>query len=129
MNPWSLLAVALGGALGTLGRLSADLAMADFLWGHEAATLSVNVLGAGALGLITGHGLPDLPRAFRDGLTVGVLGSYTTMSSVALIASATQWSAGLGYVALTMALGVILAWVGYRVGQYWAQRRSSGVGA
>lgn len=129
MTPWSLLVVALGGALGTLGRVSADLAMANMAWGHEGATLGVNVLGAFGLGLAAGHGLANLSPALRDGLTVGVLGSYTTMSSVALIASSTQWTTGLGYTALTMASGLAIAWVGYRAGRHWVAGRAPRVSA
>lgn len=129
MTLWSLLAVALGGALGTLGRLSADLAMADVSWGHEGATLGVNLIGAFALGMAAGHGLAGWSVALRDGLTIGVLGSYTTMSSVALIVTGSDWTLGIGYVALTLGLGLGVAALGYRAGRAWASRSLKGVGA
>jgi fluoride exporter len=113
---WPIVAVALGGALGTLGRIGADLAMAGLPGGHEWATLGVNVLGSLGLGLVMGHGLPGLSRALRDGLTVGVLGSYTTMSGVAVIAVALP-ALGVAYVLATVALGIASAWIGYLVGR------------
>jgi len=82
VNAWRIIAVALGGALGTLGRLGADQATEPLAFGNEIATLVVNLLGAFALGLASGHGLPALPRALREGLTTGLLGSYTTMSGI-----------------------------------------------
>lgn len=116
MSPWSLLAVAAGGALGTLGRLSADLAMTQGERGPELATLVVNVLGAMALGFAMGHGLPRWSPALKDGLTIGVLGSYTTMSGVSLIAIAGPWPFSLGYLAVTFVLAGALAWLSYRWG-------------
>ena len=116
MKLWPVLAVALGGALGTLGRIGADLAMAGLPGGHEWATLGVNLLGSLGLGLVTGHGLPGLSSALRDGLTVGVLGSYTTMSGIAIIAVALP-ALGAVYVLGTVVLGIAAAWMGYLVGR------------
>lgn len=120
----TVLAVALGGALGTLGRVGADVAAAGTPWGNEVATLGVNVLGALALGLCAGHGLSSWSPALREGLTIGVLGSYTTMSGIALIVATSDWRVSLGYTALTVGLGVGVAALGYRVGRFWASRSS-----
>ncbi len=116
MKLWPIVAVALGGALGTLGRIGADLAMAGLPGGHEWATLGVNLLGSLGLGIVMGHGLPGLSRALRDGLTVGVFGSYTTMSGVAIIAVALP-TLGAAYVLATVALGIAAAWMGYLAGR------------
>lgn len=126
MSLWSLLAVALGGALGTLARVGADLAVTGASWDTEIATLGANVVGALAIGLCAGHGLAGWPTAMRDGLTVGVLGAYTTMSGVALIAATSGWQQSLGYLALTFGLGLGVAALGYRVGNFWASRPSLG---
>ncbi len=112
MKPWPILAVALGGALGTLGRISADLAMVGLPGGHEWATLGVNLLGSFGLGLVAGHGLPGVSSALREGITIGLLGSYTTMSGVAIIAL-TLPTLGIAYVLVTVALGLTSGWLGY----------------
>lgn len=109
--------MALGGALGTLGRLGADQATAPLAFGNEIATLVVNLLGAFALGLASGHGLPALPRALREGLTTGLLGSYTTMSAVSVIVSTATLAVGLGYLGVTFVLGILAAWGGVILGR------------
>lgn len=126
MTLWSLVAVALGGALGTLGRVGADLAMTDLPWGQEIATLGVNLLGALALGVATGHGLRHFSVALRDGLTVGVIGSYTTMSGVALVVNSGGLLVGVAYLVITFGLGLLVAWAGYRLGHRWVSRPTSG---
>lgn len=109
--------MALGGALGTLGRLGADQATEPLAFGNEIATLVVNLLGAFALGLANGHGLPALPRALREGLTTGLLGSYTTMSAVSVIVSTATLAVGLGYLGVTFVLGILAAWSGVILGR------------
>ncbi len=123
MKLWPILAVALGGALGTLGRISADLAMMGLPGGHEWATLGVNLLGSFGLGLVTGHGLPGISSALREGITIGVLGSYTTMSGVAIIALGLP-ALGLAYVLATVILGLASAWIGYVWGRRFSPHRS-----
>lgn len=122
MKLWSVLAVALGGALGTLGRIGADLATVGLPGGHELATLGVNVLGALGLGLVTGHGLPGIPGALREGITIGVLGSYTTMSGIVLIALVLP-GLGIAYLLTTMILGLTSAWIGYVLGAKFSPER------
>lgn len=89
MSAW--VAVALGGALGSVARHLAMAAVARWLgpafpWG----TLAVNVLGSFAMGAIVGlaeaawRPSPEL-RAF---LSVGVLGGFTTFSTFSLDAAA-----------------------------------------
>jgi len=112
VNVFRLVSVALGGALGTLARLGAEQASTGSLWGPELAILVVNLVGASALGVAHGHGLPALSPAVRDGITIGLIGSYTTMSAVAVIAATATLTVGLAYLALTMALGFLAAWVG-----------------
>lgn len=79
----SILAVALGGAVGAtarhlLGRLLVG-------WGLEApwAIAIVNVVGAAALGVVLATFLPSTDQEARLylGLTVGVLGGFTTFST------------------------------------------------
>lgn len=83
------LAIGAGGAAGAVARLwvSDRLARAvglDFPWG----TLAVNLAGAFLIGALVGwRGLPAGQPAFDlwwAGLVIGLLGSFTTVSSFAL---------------------------------------------
>ena len=78
----SFLYVALGGALGSMGRHAVSLAAAAVLgaaypWG----TLAVNVLGSAAIGALAGQGLAGPARLFW---ITGVLGGFTTFSAFSL---------------------------------------------
>nr|WP_281497204.1 CrcB family protein [Ornithinimicrobium sp. F0845] len=83
-----ILAVALGGALGTSGRYAVSLLLGA---GHHApwATLAVNVTGAFLLGLLLerlASAGPETPRRrlARLALGTGLLGGFTTYSALAL---------------------------------------------
>lgn len=90
LTPLHLALVAIGGALGGLARHLVSLAIARrfgeaFPW----ATLAVNVSGAAAIGALAALWLEEggpAPGALPlwAGLAVGVLGSYTTVSTFAL---------------------------------------------
>jgi CrcB protein len=116
-----LLLVALGGAIGACGRfwLSGMIARRvgeTFPWG----TLVVNVTGALTIGLLaarflTAEGVAEPWRLAWIGLVVGVLGSYTTVSSfslqtLALARAGEGRRAALNVVAsLSLCLGAALA--------------------
>lgn len=86
MNSTTLLAVALGGALGASGRyvLSSTIQglLGDrFPWG----TMGVNLLGSFLLGLLFAAVQREaFPPEFQALLAVGVLGSFTTFSTFSL---------------------------------------------
>jgi CrcB protein len=118
-----LILVALGGALGGVARfwLSGRVARRfgeSFPWG----TLAVNVTGSAALGMLAAvvfdpadHAILRLPLWLI--LAVGVLGSYTTVSSfalqtLALARAGERWSA-LANVALSLTLCLAAATLGY----------------
>lgn len=86
-NPSIILAVALGGALGALGRLGVSRASLHWLgpnfpWG----TLFANVAGSFAMGLVIVWLAKNEPQsaAMRAFLTVGLLGAFTTFSTFSL---------------------------------------------
>lgn len=120
MNPptflTSSLYVALGGALGSwlryvVGRAwtgaIGPVAASAFPW----ATLTVNVLGSFAMGILTGwlarHGTGG--EGARLLLGVGVLGGFTTFSAFALefglLVERGALGTAAGYVALSLAAG------------------------
>lgn len=111
----TLLAVAVGGLLGTALRLAADLAAP-----HLVATFVVNVVGSLALGFLVARLWPVAPAWLRAGLGAGLLGSFTTFSAVALGAvELTATGSGLtalGYVAASVVGGVVAAAIGLRLG-------------
>jgi CrcB protein len=82
------LVVALGGALGSLGRyglteLAQRLLGTGFPWG----TLLVNVTGSALIGALAGGLVPErilAPTLVRELLVIGVCGGYTTFSSFSL---------------------------------------------
>lgn len=118
MTLHSALAIAVGGALGALARFGIDVAVSNL----ALATAVVNLLGALALGVVIGHGMTSAPTWFREGLSIGVLGSFTTLSGVALLD--TQWLAlsyGI-YLVLTFSGGILVAWIGWRFGRALAAR-------
>jgi CrcB protein len=123
MSLWwqQLLLVALGGALGAVGRFWLGGVLlrqmgAGFPWG----TLAVNLIGSFAAGYIAiwleGRGPSALYwRAF---LIVGVLGALTTYSALMLECLLFSKSARngllLAYLAITLVAGLALVWLGAR---------------
>lgn len=119
MNLAILLAVALGGALGSLLRYFVASAIQSAAWpGFPWGIFVVNVSGGFVMGLIVELGAlklqisPEL-RAF---LTVGILGGYTTFStfsldSVLLIQRGAYVSAA-SYIAGSTALSILALFAG-----------------
>ena len=131
LRPRSLALVGLGGALGTAGRYGVT-EQVPLLPAVPAGTLLVNVVGAFLLGLL-------LERLLRGGadtgsrldlrllLGTGVLGGFTTYSSLALDA-VTLLADGRGgraaaYRLATLLLGGCASLLGIRAGAGWAGRR------
>lgn len=118
-----LLAVAVGGAIGSLGRWAVT-----FLWAHRPgevawSTVLVNVAGALLLGLLTAvltRRAPD-HRYLRPLLGVGVLGGFTTFSTAMGDVHA-QLAAGhllpaVAYLGITLAAGLVAVVLGDALGR------------
>ena len=87
MSPQLILAVAVGGALGSVARYligigSGKLFGTDFPWG----TLIINVTGSFLIGAFIGLFAVkwDVSQTTRVFLTVGICGGYTTFSTFSL---------------------------------------------
>lgn len=80
------LAVALGGAMGSLARYGLGVWVRGALPAFPMATLLVNVVGGLCIGLIFAAGAtrPDWPEWLRTGAITGVLGGFTTFSAFSL---------------------------------------------
>ena len=119
--PWrDLLAVLVGGAVGTALRLGIDTVIphgdADF----PISTLAINTLGAFALGFLVARVWLGATSWLRAGLGAGLLGSFTTFSALAVsLVSLTAAGFGmlaLAYLAATLVLGLAAAALGLRLG-------------
>ena len=127
-SPGVLAAIALGGLLGTLARYGLELAWPAPVGGFPAATFSVNTSGAFLLGLILTMILDRLgPTHFlRPFATIGLLGGWTTYSSLAVesaaLARGGHVATALGYLAATVAAGLVAVAAGMALGRLGAPR-------
>lgn len=115
-----MLAIALGGALGALGRYGVtSWAAHAFGRAFPYGTLAVNVIGSLVLGflLVVLNERSGLPAELRGLLLVGFLGAFTTfstfsMDTVQLLQEGAALRAGAN-VFLNVSLCVGAAWLGY----------------
>ena len=108
----SIAVVSAGGVLGALARLAVTTASSGSPW----STWLVNVTGCFLIGVL--YTLVDrrMPRLF---LGTGVLGGYTTFST----ATVQVETAGLLYLAATLAGALLAAWAGSALATAVAGRR------
>lgn len=135
-DPRLLLLVAAGGAVGTGLRyaLSSTLGPSG-AW--PTATLVENVVGAFVLGLLLETLLCRGPetargRAVRLGVGTGVLGGFTTFSSLAIelerLLAAGAVGTAAAYAAASVVLGLAACFAGVAVGARWAARAPASAG-
>jgi CrcB protein len=123
------LAVAIGGALGSLGRyallLMFSLLGAGWL---PLATLVANVIGCLAIGWVAQWALhQDAPNAWwLVGIRIGLLGGLTTFSSFALDVWRMGQSEKLGLALLLAATHVCLGIACVALGMSWAKPATAG---
>lgn len=112
MTATAALAVALGGAVGAVGRYLAGRWLPP-RYGVPWGTLLVNVLGSFVLGLVLGAGLPNWLTVL---LGTGFCGALTTFStfSVELVQQVQRraWLALAGYGVGSIVLGLLACWAG-----------------
>ena len=89
MNPTLILAVAVGGALGSVARYLVGIAAGRaFGMGFPWERLIINVTGSFLIGAFVGtFARCDVPLATRVFMTVGICGGYTTFSTFSLVSS------------------------------------------
>lgn len=116
----SVMLVAVGGALGGMGRLFVSRWVAarlgaGFPWG----TLIVNLAGAFLIGWLAVSLTAGSDLALW--LMTGILGGFTTVSSFSLqtldLARERRWMAASTNVSLTLVLGIAAATLGVELGQ------------
>jgi CrcB protein len=118
------LAVALGGAAGSLLRYWIATGLTNRAGFIGAGTFAVNITGAFLIGLLFGlieTRWTGIPRWVGSGLGIGVLGGYTTFSSymwdaVRHVEEGRWFAAGL-YLFGTLAVGLAAAVAGLALGR------------
>lgn len=120
-------AVALGGALGAVGRYAVSgYVMRAIDTGFPYGTLAVNVAGGLLMGLIVEFSALrwNVPPDLRAFLTVGALGGFTTFSAfsleVALLIERHALADAAVYVVLSVALSVGALFAGLAIGRAMA---------
>ena len=114
--------VAIGGALGTIGRYFVSGVVARLIgetlpWG----TLLINVTGSFLIGFFATLTGPDgryfVGSTGRQFVMTGICGGYTTFSSFSLqtlnLMNDGEWFRAGGYIALSVVLCLIAVWMGY----------------
>lgn len=118
------LAVLAGGAVGTLGRWLVGTSLPEAGPGWGWATLTVNVTGALAMGVLVAWLATRVTAPLlRPFAAVGLLGGWTTYSTFALDVHAVIGGHGVGnaiaYVVATLVVGVGASLAGLLVGEHW----------
>jgi CrcB protein len=116
----NVLAVFLGGAIGTLLRLQLDAIIPHRDDQFPLSTLLINVVGSLVLSILVSRLWPAVPGWVRAGLGPGLVGGFTTFSAVMVsmvtLAASSQVPLALGYLAATLVLGFGAAALGFRIG-------------
>ena len=116
----SWLMVALGGALGSVGRYAVSLAFDRFL-AFPFGTLVANVLGSLLIGICAGFFDLDQKRPVALFLMVGFCGGFTTFSTFSLNTLALlqqhAWLKAGGNMLLSIVLCLFGTWLGFMIGQ------------
>ncbi len=121
---YKILAIALGGAIGTLARFSTGTLLIRLMerTGFPWATLAVNLVGCFLIGYLNGLFVERLLIApeIRMALLIGFLGGFTTFSSygwetISFLRDSQYVMAGVNILANNV-LGLALVLVGYLLG-------------
>jgi CrcB protein len=116
-----LAAVLVGGVVGTGLRLAIDAAVPHTDTSFPLSTLVINSVGAFLLGALVARLWATAPSWLKAGLGAGLLGSFTTFSAFAVslvsLTASGEWMTALGYLGLTLVLGLGAAWLGLSLGR------------
>jgi CrcB protein len=118
------LAVATGGAVGSMARHAVNLLFAHVLErAVPYATAAVNLIGSlviGVLAAVIATGRLHMSAELRTFVFVGILGGFTTFSSFMLdtftIGHGGEHALAFWNVALQTGIGLLAVWVGFKLG-------------
>jgi len=116
----SVVAVLIGGAVGTALRLGVDVILPHGGVVFPVGTFLVNLFGSFLLAVLVARVWPSAVEWLRAGLGPGLLGSFTTFSALA-VSAVELTSAGVGleavvYVVASLVGGITAAVLGLRLG-------------
>lgn len=121
----SILAVFIGGAIGTLLRYAMTLSTDDIAF--PIGTLLVNLVGSFVLGTFTGWILKRKVKEYmKVGFGTGLCGGFTTMSTLAadvflLEAQSTTFLTGI-YLISSVVGGLLFAFLGLMLGHSFSEK-------
>jgi CrcB protein len=104
--------VAVGGAVGSLARYG--LAGVVNARAHPLGTVTVNVVGSLAIGLLVGYWGFHVDSPFRIAISIGLLGGFTTFSTFAIDAIY-LWEKGETNIAVASVIVSVLVGLGAAV--------------
>jgi CrcB protein len=117
----SILAVFLGGAVGTGIRLLLDATIHHSDQEFPLDTLLINIVGSLVLAILVTRLWPLVPDWLRAALGPGLVGGFTTFSAVMVsmvtLAASAQVTLALVYLALSLVLGFGAAALGFWIGR------------
>ena len=116
-----LVAVAVGGAVGSVGRWGLGLALSSLLPGLPSGTFVANVLAGLVIGVVSGaNSVSPLPEPARLLLAVGLCGGLSTFSTFSSetfqLLEAGNGLAAAANVAANVATCLVAVWAGTRLG-------------
>lgn len=116
----SLLAVLVGGAIGTSLRFAVDVVLPHGGTAFPVGTFLVNLVGSFVLAVLVARVWRTAVEWLRAGLGAGLLGSFTTFSALA-VSAVEMTSVGVGaqaviYVVASLVGGITAAVLGLRLG-------------
>ena len=125
------LAVAAGGALGSVARFWVGLWLARFSASLPVGTMAINVVGSFAIGLFgtltLAHGKFGVPEIARVFFMVGICGGFTTFSSFSLQTLDLLRAGAVGRALANIGLSVALCLAAVAAGHLLAAQLNGGV--
>ena len=128
LSPAAIIAIAIGGALGTVARFLLDTTFNETAGHFPITTLVINLSGSLAIGLLVPlvDDVAQRRQLIRPFLIVGVLGGWTTYSTLAVdavtLAKDAHAATAVLSLAATLAGGLVLVMVGNAAGRRIAAR-------